>query len=289
MKIVFQFFVALPVYAFFYFFKALPVAMASWLGGKVAQILGPRLPVNRRVQRNLATIFPDREKDFYTCIVRDMWGNLGRNIGELPHLRTLLRSGCYIESKNTGLLPESSKNQPFLLFSGHFGNWELLPSLVVGFVPTPLHLVYRKINNPFIERLLYRARGYANSLVTCHPKGSQGAKACLKALRQNENVGMLLDQKMNDGIDVNFLGHSAMTASAMASLALRFKLPLYPIRIIRKKGCHFIFEVCEPFHTENFNSVRQLTQAINDSMGQWVMDNPGQWFWVHNRWKFSKK
>ena len=36
-------------------------------------------------------------------------------------------------------------------------------------------------------------------------KGPEGAKECIKALKNKENLGMLIDQKMNDGLPVNFL------------------------------------------------------------------------------------
>ena len=46
---------------------------------------------------------------------------------------------------------------------------------------------------------------------------------------------MLIDQKMNDGVSVNFFGHQAMTPTAIAKFALKFKCPIVPALCIREK------------------------------------------------------
>ena len=45
---------------------------------------------------------------------------------------------------------------------------------------------------------------------------------------------MLVDQKMNDGIPVPFFGRDAMTAPALALLALRYDCAVVPIRMERR-------------------------------------------------------
>ena len=31
----------------------------------------------------------------------------------------------------------------------------------------------------------------------------------------------------------------------------------------------------------------QMTQALNDSLAARVRQDPGQWFWVHRRWRIN--
>ncbi len=52
-------------------------------------------------------------------------------------------------------------------------------------------------------------------------KGLPGAKAALDALRRGRGLGLLCDQKMNEGVSVPFFGIEAMTPAAPAQLALR--------------------------------------------------------------------
>ena len=42
---------------------------------------------------------------------------------------------------------------------------------------------------------------------------------------------MLIDQKMNDGIKINFFGKEAMTATAIAKLALKFKSTVFQLTV----------------------------------------------------------
>ena len=45
---------------------------------------------------------------------------------------------------------------------------------------------------------------------------------------------MLVDKKMNDGIEVPFFGLPAMTAPAIAKLHLKYKYPILPTQIVIK-------------------------------------------------------
>ena len=71
------------------------------------------------------------------------------------------------------------------------------------------------------------------------PKGDIAARKAFGALREGRALCMLVDQKMNDGIPVPFFGRDAMTAPALAVLALRYDCAVVPIRMERTKGAHF--------------------------------------------------
>ena len=96
---------------------------------------------------------------------------------------------------------------------------------------------------------------------------------------------MLIDQKMNDGIAVPFLGHMAMTNPTLGRLAVKYRVPVVPVRVIREKGAHFTV-IAEPplFQKGSGLTSEQLTTAANDVLETWIRDKPSQWFWVHRRW-----
>ena len=70
------------------------------------------------------------------------------------------------------------------------------------------------------------------------PKGRVAARRAIESLRIGKHLSMLVDQKMNDGIAVPFFGRDAMTAPALARLALRFNATVVPVRVLRLKGAH---------------------------------------------------
>jgi Kdo2-lipid IVA lauroyltransferase/acyltransferase len=75
--------------------------------------------------------------------------------------------------------------------------------------------------------MITRLRGDAGELI---PKGAVAARRAIATLRRGAHLAMLANQKMNDGIPVPFFGRSAMTAPALAALALRFDCDVLPAR-----------------------------------------------------------
>ncbi|CAA7611876.1 Lauroyl/myristoyl acyltransferase [Candidatus Terasakiella magnetica] len=265
-------------------FGLLPLDWASALGGGLARLVGPRLGVNRVARRNLARAFPQKTEAEIAAIISGMWDNIGRVAGEFPHLdqiaaqRVELIGGEYID-----LLRDDG--QPGIFISGHLGNWEVSGAVAVA-RGLPLHLVYRAANNPWIEEL-YR-KGRKTAAVALIQKGSEGARQALLALKNGQHLGMLVDQKMNDGVAIPFFGRDAMTAPAMAQFATRFKCPLVPARVERLGGANFRLTVQAPVdfpHTgDPHEDNRLLLIRINAQVEDWVRQHPEQWLWVHKRW-----
>ncbi len=74
----------------------------------------------------------------------------------------------------------------------------------------------------------------------CFTKGSRGARDAFAHIARGGSLGLLIDQKMNDGIAAPFFGRPAMTAPRRPpQLALRFGLPLVPIRVERLEPARF--------------------------------------------------
>lgn len=148
---------------------------------------------------------------------------------------------------------------------------------------------YRASSNPVINKIIQDLRQQAlgaNSRMFA--KGAKGARQALDHLRQGGSLGLLVDQKMNDGIAVPFLGHEAMTATALAHFALRFDLPIVPVYVMRLGGCRFRM-VCEPPLAVSLTGnreadVRMICLAMNETLGRWVRTRPHTWLWLHRRW-----
>jgi KDO2-lipid IV(A) lauroyltransferase len=130
--------------------------------------------------------------------------------------------------------------------------------------------------------------GRASTSGVLIPKGPQGVKLLLDSLKKGKHLGVLMDQKMNDGIPVPFFGIEAMTASAIAELALRFDCPMVPVHIKRLGGVKFriIFEA--PLVLErtgnHVDDVQSLMIQVNNKIEGWIKAVPEQWLWLHNRW-----
>lgn len=269
-------------------FALLPVDVASWLGSALGRVVGPHLGVTRNARRNLKRVFPDMESAEMERIISAMWDNLGRTAGEHPHLGKFdpYRKRSRVEVVGIEHVDALRDNGiAGLFFSGHLANWELSP-LVGTKRGLVVHAVYRRANNPFFDKIVQKGRAVIGGDFI--PKGSEGAKSILRALRQGDHMAMLVDQKMNDGIAVPFLGIDAMTAPAVAELALRYDSPLIPARVERLGGAHFRVSFFPPLEKPDSGDrqadVLALMGIVNAMLGDWVRARPEQWLWIHNRW-----
>ena len=275
----------LAVRAVFALARRLGPVGASACGGALARWVGPLLPVSRIARANLALALPERDAAARRRILRGMWENLGRTVAELAHLPALRWE---IEGAEH-LGPLIAGGGPAILVSGHLANWEVLPPALAA-LGIRLGSVYRAADNPAVDALVngLRARAVAGEPLPLFPKGAQGARAALRFLAAGGVLGLLADQKLNDGIAVPLLGQPAMTAPAPAQLALRFRCPVIPGRVQRLGPCRFRLVVEPPLALpdlpDRHAAIRALTLAINDRLSAWIRERPEEWLWLHRRW-----
>jgi KDO2-lipid IV(A) lauroyltransferase len=259
-------------------FAVFPVALASRLGAWLARNLGPLLPAHRRGLANLRLALPERAAD-HPAILRAAWANLGATVAELVHLQRL-----QITLEGAEHLPGHG---PALMVSAHLANWEALPGALLARGIT-MGAVYRAPDNPRVAAMLARLRGDAGPMF---PKGAAGARGALRHMAEGGILGLLADQKMNDGIAAPFFGHLAMTPAAPAALALRFHCPVVPGRVERLGPGRFRVVAEPPLPLPDSGDraadLAALTAQINARIEAWIRARPGEWLWFHRRWPKS--
>lgn len=264
---------------------------ASNLAGGVARALGPLLPVSRVADVNLRLAMPELDASARRRIVRGAWDSLGRTVGELPHVAALREtaSGPGWEIAGAEHARELvERGGPAIFFSGHLGNWEVLPAALAA-RGLPMASMYRAASNPLVDGLILDLRRRAAGMeVPMFPKGAVGARQAMSFLQRGGILGLLMDQKMNDGIEGRLFGRPAMTAPALAVIALRLRCPVIPGHVERIGPARFRL-VCEapltlPDSGDRKTDTYAVTQAVNDWLERWIRARPEQWLWFHRRW-----
>ena len=269
-------------------FGALPIDRASALGGWLGRTIGPRAGISRVAARNLARAFPEMSDAEVDAVIRGMWDNLGRVAAEYPHLGELdIHAGDgrieVIGAHHVDRLRDDGVGGIF--FAAHLGNWEI-PSLGATQNGVPLTHIYRAANNPYFEPILQRLRAPIGG--THHAKGAAGGRQLVRGLSRGEHLGMLVDQKLNDGIPVPFFGRDAMTAPALAQLALKYRCPVVPARVERLIGARFRLTIHSPMALPDSGDraadVAETMRRVNALLEDWIRARPEQWLWLHRRW-----
>lgn len=269
--------------------RLLSVDNSASLCSFIAKKIGPYLRVTKTARKNLKRVYGN-ETDIEK-VINDLWDNYGRYIGEFPFINVLDSLELDKRVKVIGLEKvEAFKkaNQPFILFLGHQANWDFVIRKINDIYPK-FGIAYRKANNPYVDREILKEREN-DQHITMIAKGPSGAKSIIKAIKSGASLAMLVDQKMNNGIEVPFFGFPAMTAPALAKISLQYKYPIVPLQIVRiGKSSYFeliLHDPLKPLIDKDIEkSCYNIMLEINKILEQWIREKPEQWFWFHNRWK----
>lgn len=276
------------------FFGSMDVDRASDVGGWIGRRIGPRLSFTNRARNNIALAMPELSAEERERIVVDMWDNLGRTIAEYAHLEVFAKpeERHRIEVVHAEMLRAlAASDNGGIVISGHFANWEILP-VAMQFENLEGGEVYRHANNPYVNEWMVGLRERVTQAVQV-PKGGPGARTLVKLLREDKFIAMLVDQKMNDGIEAKLFGRRAMTTGAPAGLAVRYNAPIFPACVERVKSAHFRVTVYNPITArpgaDAFEDVMRITQELNDFLEARIRERPHEWLWLHNRWAKQKQ
>ncbi len=280
MKNIRYFFEGLLLRILFFIFKLVPVDVASNVGGFIGRTVGPRLAASRKAKANLVRALPNKSEAEYAQIIAGMWDNLGRVMTEYPHLKTIGQTRTTIVG---GDILENLKGVPTLMITGHLANWEICPIAAHLQHNFDVTSIYRPPNNKTADTVLQKCRSLGGKLKTI-PKAISGTRQIVKTLNENGHIGILIDQKYNEGIEADFFGHPAMTSPAFAQLAQKFKCPLVPLKIVRDKGANFTMTIYPALNIDG-QSIEEVVKTSHHLLEEWITENPAQWLWLHRRWK----
>lgn len=171
-----------------------------------------------------------------------------------------------------------------LFVSSHLGNWEMLVA-AGGLSGMSLTMVTRRNKPEWFRRKLQEARAEIGAREAYEPRT---LPVVLKALRRGESVGFVIDQYAPPpaGVPVRFFEARVDTLSAVAPLAERTGAAVVPVTTRRDEN-GLVRVTIEP-EMELGEALRdpvRATQAMAAKVESWIRAEPGQWLWIHRRFK----
>lgn len=178
------------------------------------------------------------------------------------------------------------KNKGALILTGHLGNWELLTA-TASLEKIGNHAVYRPLDLKPVDRFVVRMRSrFGTHMIPA----TQALRKIVAALKQNETVGLLIDQNSDphNGVVVEFFGRPAFATKGLALIARQTGAPVVPAFLVREKDRFKVISGPEIPFVRTGDARKDIeinTQRYNLAIEQAVRQYPEQWFWVHRRWK----
>jgi len=220
--------------------------------------------------------------------LRNVYGNLARGMLDFLRLNEVsddvFRDA--VEVRGDRYMSEAlEKGRGVLAITAHYSAWELIPR-AVSLQGHSVGVVTRKVGRGSTARFVDGLRARHGTVTI--DRGS-GLARLMRVLRDNVAVGILIDQDTM-GVEsdfVDFLGLPARTPTGPAQLALRFDIPVLTLHISGKGTGRYLVEIDSPVELEGYRrggGALELTQDLTSRIGEWVIEDPEQWIWVHERW-----
>jgi Kdo2-lipid IVA lauroyltransferase/acyltransferase len=243
----------------------------------------PRL--RRTAMRNLELAYAEKSIAERRSITDEVFRSIARLIWVFARFPQLNQENIRQYIRYEGLehyLDAKKAGRGVLFATAHFGNWEL-SAFAHALMTEPMHIMIRPLDNPGIDRLVEdRRRLSGNRLIVKW----DGARAVLRALHQNEAVGVLIDQNTSpqEGVFIDFFGVPACANTAFVKIAAKTGAAVIPgFAVWSESEGKYILQFHPPLEISGdpIDDTRRLHEVLESV----IRRHPGQWLWIHRRWK----
>jgi KDO2-lipid IV(A) lauroyltransferase len=269
----------------FIFFKIIGYKYSSNLGFLIGKIIGPIFRSKKLIIKNLQKANLQKQNNLEK-IASDVLGNYGRIFAEYVHLKNFRNDKLekYISIEGLEHLNNLKKTKKRAVFiSGHFNNFELM-AMQIEKAGIELATIYRPLNNFLLNKTMEQIRT-ENICKNQIKKGRAGSREIIKNLIKGKSIAIMIDQRVREGIKIDFFNNQATTTTIPAQLIKKYNCELVPVYIERRKNNYFKMFVSKPIKIDKNKSVLEITKYLNNLLERMILRNIDQWIWTHNRWK----
>ena len=243
----------------------------------------PRL--RRTAMRNLEMAYPEKTAAERKAIAGEVFRSIARLLATFARFPQMNRENIHKWIRYEGLehyLDAKKAGRGVLVATAHFGNWEF-SAFAHALMTEPMHVMIRPLDNPALDRLVEHRRELSgNHLIAKR----DGARAVLRALQQNQAVGILIDQNtsLEEGVFVQFFGQATCANIAFAKIAARTGAVVIPgFALWSEQERRYILRFYPPLEIKG--DPAEDTQRLHLFLEKVIREQPGQWLWIHRRWK----
>ncbi|WP_226621773.1 lysophospholipid acyltransferase family protein [Alloyangia pacifica] len=260
-----------------------PATRGRMMAALISRVVAPLAGYRDRAMANLAHVWPEMPEAERRRIARAVARNAGRTMIEnydVPGLLARMKATPVTGDGVAAIEAARVEGKPILFVTGHYGNFEAPRAALVA-RGWRIGGLYRPMANPFFNEH-YAANMHALS-DPVFEQGRRGTMGLLKHIRSGGMGVLLFDVYDSAGVPIDFLGQPAPTLTSAAEIAVKTGALFVPFFGIRQPdGVNFeaVFEAPIP-HGDPVEMMREVTRRLEAR----IEADPGQWFWIHRRWK----
>ena len=270
---------------FFFILIIIGYKNGSNLGDFIGRLFGPIFRSKKLIENNLEQSGIVDKKN-YNKIISKIYGNYGRILAEYPFLKAFRNNKLnkFIEIDGLENLNKIKREKRRAVFiSGHFNNFELM-ALQIEKAGINLCAIYRPLNNVFLNKTMEEIR--ENFICKNQiKKGRSGTRQIIENIKKGNSVALMIDQRVREGIKINFFGKPASTTTIPAQLIKKYECVLVPVYIERFNKFNFKIYISRPININKNKTIDEITIYLNRVLEKMILKNPTQWIWTHDRWK----
>ena len=266
--------------------RILPAPAAQLSARAATRTLDFMRPKLRRVAHtNLSFAYPDLDDAGRERMIDGVFASIARmlfSLARFPHLNASnIRDWIAYEGLDNYLSAKAG-GRGVLIATAHLGNWEL-SAFAHALMTEPMNIMVRPLDNPLIDSFVENRRTLSGNRLIYK---KDAARAVIKALKNNEAVGILIDQNTSssEGVFINFFGKPACVGSAFAKLAHYTGAPVIPGFAVWDQAAHrYLLRFYPQIEMTGDEAVD--TRHIHSTLEEIIRQYPDQWMWIHRRWK----
>ena len=274
------------IFFLFLIFKMIGIRYSSIISGKLFNFFGPNFRSRDIIYKNLSIAFPNINELQKKIIFKKMWFNYGRILAEYVFIKQFrnsqLSKNIIIENPEE-LEKIKNDSKPVIFISGHFNNFELM-AMQIEKAGINLAAIYRPLNNIFLNPIIEKIR--RNYICKKQiKKGISGTKELLKHFKKGSSIALMIDQRVSEGIEVEFFNKKALTTTIPAQFVKKYETKIVPVYIERDINNKFKMKIYKSLVFSKNETIETITKSLNKTLEKMILKNPEQWIWTHNRWK----
>ena len=271
---------------FFIIFKIIGIKLSTYISGKIFSIFGPLFRSKETINKNLRKVYPEITESEIKRKSKSMWEYYGKIFAEYPFLSHFRNDKSkhkiqIIGEDEIDIIRKTNENVIFI--SGHFDNFELM-AMILEKKEIKLGAIYRPLNNYLMNGIMefLRKKYICKNQIK---KGRSSTRDLLNLFKKGYSIALMIDQRVSEGLKINFFGEKAYTTTIPAQFVRKFNCKVVPLHIEREDTNNFKITISKPFKFNKNDSLEKITEELNIWLEDVIKNSRSNWIWSHNRWK----